>query len=417
MKTILKLAILLLIGLVLFFVFLVKENKTPVGKRDDEKLSTLAYLTWVPAGKSLNMSGVTRCLPTESFKGFNLYNSRDQSVAYLMDMKGTVVHRWQARQGDEDTWHHVKVCGDGDLLAIVKDRALMCLDFDSRLKWIKGMRFHHDISVAENGDIYTIVSREGFVIRAGLPFPVLLDYIAVLSPSGRIKREIPLYRLLKDFIPDKKFFHIYSWLLEPGVQQECRARKREKGCYLPMGTPADMLHTNAVEVISREVAGLCQRGDLLISMRELDMIAIIDPRREKLTWHWGPGVLEKQHQPTLLDNGHILVFDNGERERKYSRVVEIDPLEKKIVWQYRANPPRKFFSVSRGGNQRLPNGSTLITESDRGRVFEVTPAGKIVWEFYNPRLNKRQKTRAAIYRLTRVWDTTPYPFLKNFPPH
>jgi hypothetical protein len=32
----------------------------------------------------------------------------------------------------------------------------------------------------------------------------------------------------------------------------------------------------------------------------------------------------------------------------------------------------------------LPNGNTLITESDGGRLFEVTADGQIVWEFVNP---------------------------------
>jgi hypothetical protein len=33
---------------------------------------------------------------------------------------------------------------------------------------------------------------------------------------------------------------------------------------------------------------------------------------------------------------------------------------------------------------RLPNGNTLIVESDAGRAFEVTAEGEIVWEFLNP---------------------------------
>jgi hypothetical protein len=32
----------------------------------------------------------------------------------------------------------------------------------------------------------------------------------------------------------------------------------------------------------------------------------------------------------------------------------------------------------------LPNGNTLITESDNGRAFEVTREGEIVWEFLSP---------------------------------
>jgi hypothetical protein len=36
-----------------------------------------------------------------------------------------------------------------------------------------------------------------------------------------------------------------------------------------------------------------------------------------------------------------------------------------------------------GKHQRLPNGNVLIAESGQGRAFEVTPEGKIVWEYIN----------------------------------
>lgn len=45
----------------------------------------------------------------------------------------------------------------------------------------------------------------------------------------------------------------------------------------------------------------------------------------------------------------------------------------------------------------------LITDSQAGRAFEVTRAGEIVWDFYNP--DRRQGERAAIYRLTRLDPT------------
>ena len=40
---------------------------------------------------------------------------------------------------------------------------------------------------------------------------------------------------------------------------------------------------------------------------------------------------------------------------------------------------------------RLPNGNTLITESDGGRLFEVTKPGKIVWNYINPVRAQREQ--------------------------
>ena len=50
--------------------------------------------------------------------------------------------------------------------------------------------------------------------------------------------------------------------------------------------------------------------------------------------------------------------------------------------------------------QRLPNGNTLITESDRGYVFEVTPQKETVWRFANPDVDQSDM-RIAIWRMTR----------------
>jgi predicted Rdx family selenoprotein len=48
----------------------------------------------------------------------------------------------------------------------------------------------------------------------------------------------------------------------------------------------------------------------------------------------------------------------------------------------------------------LPNGNTLITESTIGRVFEITKNGTIVWEWFNPEINKDGK-REGVYKMVR----------------
>jgi hypothetical protein len=84
--------------------------------------------------------------------------------------------------------------------------------------------------------------------------------------------------------------------------------------------------------------------------------------------------------------------------RNYSRVIEFDPRTMKILWQY-VQPrtthdfdgdgkivgnERLFFSYYISSAQRLQNGNTLVTEGATGRVFEVTPANEVVWEYVNP---------------------------------
>jgi hypothetical protein len=55
-----------------------------------------------------------------------------------------------------------------------------------------------------------------------------------------------------------------------------------------------------------------------------------------------------------------------------------------VTWAYRGEPGRRFSSNFLGSAERLPGGTTLITESAAGRAFEVTPDGERVWEYVNP---------------------------------
>jgi len=54
-----------------------------------------------------------------------------------------------------------------------------------------------------------------------------------------------------------------------------------------------------------------------------------------------------------------------------------------IVWGY-SGLGTSFFSYYISGAQRLPNGNTLICSGLNGHMFEVTKAGKVVWEYMSP---------------------------------
>jgi len=93
-----------------------------------------------------------------------------------------------------------------------------------------------------------------------------------------------------------------------------------------------------------------------------------------------------QHDCAPLPNGNITLFANGINtpNNPFSRVVELDPRTHKIVWENRARLAHTFFSPHISGAQRLPGGNTLICEGQWGRLFEITPAGEIVWEYVDP---------------------------------
>ena len=169
----------------------------------------------------------------------------------------------------------------------------------------------------------------------------------------------------------------------------------------PHGSSFDIMHANSIEILDRDIGGLAAKDKVLISIRELDLIGIFDVDKGQLIWSWGPRIISKQHHPTVLENGNILLFDNG-CDKGYSRIIELDPEGMEIVWSYEADPKEEFFSPTRGSSQRLDNGNTLICESDKGHVFEVTKDGETVWQFYSTGEETKAKQRQAIYRMERL---------------
>ena len=129
-------------------------------------------------------------------------------------------------------------------------------------------------------------------------------------------------------------------------------------------------------------------GNILVSFRCINTIAIIERASGRVAWRWGPGQIAGQHHPTRLENGNILLFDNGAHRPyttiDYSRVIEIDPKSNDIVWEYKENPVFDFNSFICSGAQRMPGGTTVICECTKGRLFEVTHEGDIVWEYLSP---------------------------------
>ncbi len=267
------------------------------------------------------------------------------------------------------------------------------------------MRFHHDITITESEDIYVLDRKEEVVLSFGLPLPILNDYIVILSPEGEVKREINLFKVLRKKIPFSKILNVYSGIIkfysDTDYKVLWRILKQRGNPRIQGDSPFDILHNNTITIIDRNINGLCKKGDILISARDIDLIGIMDIENEELIWSWGPGNLSRQHKPVLLENGNIMIYDNG-WQNKYSRIIELDPLTKKIVWEYKANPPKQFYSMYGGNAQRLPNGNILIAEEDRGRAFEITKDGEIVWEFYSPKAENDE--RPSIYRMERITD-------------
>jgi len=325
--------------------------------------------------------------------GLNLYVSGHAAEAVLMDMEGRVLHRWRyplrrlwpdlaadPNAAKLEYWRRAYLYPNGDLLGIYEGQGLVKLDARSNVLWAYRGGIHHDLAVTGSGEIWAL-DREGKLIpRINPDEGVLEDMIAVLDPQGRLLRKISLLA---------SFERSPSAALLRGMR----------------GKAGDVFHTNTLEVLdgrhSRRDPAF-RRGNVLVSVRELSAIAVVDPDREAVVWA-RTGAWRRQHQPTFLANGNLLLFDNQGAGGSRSRVFELDPMSGEVGWQYGGGPEVDFFSRTLGSCQRLPNGNTLITESENGRAIEVTPEGRTVWEFHNPhRAGDRGELVAVLFEMVRL---------------
>jgi outer membrane protein assembly factor BamB len=224
--------------------------------------------------------------------------------------------------------------------------------------------------------------------------PVRDDFIAVLGPDGQTLEEVSLTPILR---------------ASPDVLPIQAVKPREKDGLVEL----DLLHSNSIEwmrdpKLARQNP-LYALSNVVVCIRNQDAVAIIDWEQKRLVWAWGRKELSSPHDATVLPSGNLLIFDNGLRSER-SRVVEVDPRRNEVVWSYEAPATERFFTHHRGAAQRLSNGNTLVTDSGRGRVFEVTSSGERVWDFWNPNLSEDGK-RVVIVRARRTQSQEgPYRF-------
>jgi len=150
---------------------------------------------------------------------------------------------------------------------------------------------------------------------------------------------------------------------------------------------ADFDHPNAMD--------LDLDGHYVVSFRDLAEITKIDARTGALIWRLGGannqftflddplGGFNGQHSVRVLENGHLLLYDNGLRHdppqsRALEYALDLNAMTATLAWEYRHDPP--LYTPYTGGVTRRADGNTVVQFAGVSTVTEVDPSGNVVWE-------------------------------------
>ena len=355
-----------------------------------ESLRALGYVGWDDtatedhATVTVHVSGRVQAWPRAW--------ADDRNLVHVIDVDGTPLRTVTVHGRTQVEF--ARFLQGGRIACVSVDEGLTLLESDGALVWHFDAAGHHDVAVVPDGRppgertfaLAVHGAREWHGRQVRFDEVVFVD-----ERTGRLSPSLPTW---------SSFAHRKS-LLElagrdhPLDRRAADAREGESGSPT---TIYDYFHLNSI--------AFEDTGTMLVCLRNVDLVAWIDLETGVPGRGVGPGVLDWPHAPSLVVRDGVsvvLAFDNG-AHRAWSRALELDPITGKVVWEFRGTDASSLFSAVRGFVQRLPNGNTLITESERGRALEVTDDGEVVWEFWNPETREAPggRVRRRIYRMTAV---------------
>jgi len=379
-----------------------------------------------------------------AFNGYTLFTTYTKT--FLINNCGEVINEWTSNYVDGKSAYLLEdgsllragVIGNTEFTLPGIGGIIQKFDWNGNLTWeytysSNTMCQHHDIYPLSNGNVLmlAVTKKTGSeAVQAGRNPSLLSDdelyneQILEIQPTGlntgNIVWEWNIWdHLVQDFDSTKDNFGVVSdnpQLLNIN--------------YLGNATrTGNWMHCNSIQ-FSEEL------DVIVLSARQMNEIYIIDHSTTNsessshsggthnkggdFLYRWGnpqaynlgtstDQKLFGQHSAHLIPSTYageskILLFNNGNlRPAPLTDVTTVDVIAPETDetdhyiftsgqpfgpslpdWTYVDTNPTDFFSRIMGSAQRLPNGNTLICESDAGYFFEIDNTNQKVWEYISP---------------------------------
>ena len=285
--------------------------------------------------------------------------------------------------------HGAHVTPDGEVAFNYEYCGTVKLDQCGEVLWTIASNTHHSLVTSESGgywilgrDIWPASERPGHIYPFSTPATDELiheDTLLKVSESGEILDQ----------------FSIPLVMAENGMEAILTANG--ENFHLDRVYRVELVHANKATELPAALADafpLFEAGDIAISMRELNLVMVLDPETRTVKWHQtGPWL--RQHDPEFRTDGRISIFNNNVYRMAYpndqtdlttpriTNIMAVDPETGETEVVFGGRDGQEILSVIRGQHELLPNGGMIITEFDAGRVIEVDANGNIVWEYVN----------------------------------
>ncbi|MGF1551534.1 MAG: arylsulfotransferase family protein [Paracoccaceae bacterium] len=298
---------------------------------------------------------------TPAYTVINAFLGREDAVhaAVLLDPAGEVAHVWPIREtlggraADMSMRmpHAIEVFPDGSIVtAIDMGESLSRLDACGDPIWTVRASTHHSVALDGEGAIVTWDDA---------------DIVRLDAETGRELSRLNLYDVIAAN-PD----------IDP--LQVLQTDGAGRSDWLD-----DPLHPNDAEPLPAAMAAAFpgfEAGDLAVSFRSLNLIAVIDPETARIEW-WRSGIGRRLHDPDWRPDGTIVFFDNN-TNRGPSRVRRIEPATMALETLV-DGADHDLYTARRGRQQMREDGAALVVSAYQGRVVEIAPDGRVVFEYLN----------------------------------
>ncbi len=364
-------------------------------------------------------TGTTLYDPEKAHNCYVLFDGR-AGESFLIDMNGNEVNSWPFT-GFPVEMIDPEINGGkrGQIMCQKEPEVYTCettlvVNWDSTIAWEWGKkapggnaRQNHDLARLPNGNMLLVAFIDSSLPEVSAE-PISDQAIYEVNPEG----EIVWKWISSEHIEELGFTGEKKDLL-------FNSKSRPRSCIFVLNDMAPLGPNKWFDDGDERF----NPDNIMIDSREGCFIAIIEKETGKIVWQLGPDLpgafdhskrtftgkfprpvdaISGQHDAHMIPEGlpgagNVMVFDNQGAAGfppvylnmfPGSRVLEINPTTKEIVWQYDGScsgkPYWTFFSSFISSARRLPNNNTLICEGMNGRLFQVTPEGEIVWEYINP---------------------------------